>query len=153
MASKEPKVEEKRMQSFLRIRTHKAYLKARHTGPRSIFMKARSLDRRNRIALTACFFQEKPNFHCLSSNLRWHAVHWMLFCLLTKRYHEVINAYKLELSNRKNFSFILKFLICWSFIPWQFWELYRLTFNGLLKDTTASTAFYFIHFSLRQITN
>lgn len=60
--SEELNVEEKRMQRFLRLRTHKAYLKAGHAAPSSIFMKSLSLDQRNRIALTASFFKISQTF-------------------------------------------------------------------------------------------
>lgn len=77
--------------------------------PALIFMKDLSADQRNKIT-TASSFQDKPNFHCLSSNLHWHAVYCLLLCLLIKRYHEIISAYKLELSRRKIFSLYFQVL-------------------------------------------
>lgn len=110
-------MEEKRMQRFLKIRLPKSYLKARHAAPCSYLHEGSVCRSKKQNHATASSFQDKPNFHCLSANLHWHAVHCLLLCLLIKRNHEIINAYKLELSRRKTFFFILKFLIPRSFVP------------------------------------
>jgi len=101
--------QKKRMQRFLRIRTHKAYLPARRAAPSSIFVKALPLDQRNKIALTAWFFRIS---HVSTASLLT-CIGTMYTACFSVYLPKVIvsNAYKLELSKRKKFCFILKFLI------------------------------------------